>query len=331
MTGVATCAICAALFLVPKADAQSDSARGDSSGTNTAAHSLPAMVDSLYVIASSGELKHRDRVEPAREALVNLGAPAVPRLVDKLTTPDARERLTVIRVLSKMGATAVPALRRSLVTLKNSLQMKRICWALGDMDEVAAPAVPELIVAAGDPDWQTREYALRALGKIGDTATRGYVVDALSDPVGQVRKSAAWAAGKLKAGAHSASLARALADNYYGARLNASDALVMIGPAAAPDVISFIANAAPAAGDLGCETLGRICFQQEDPVVTTFLVDQLRDSRALRRAAAARALGFCAGSALNAPLQSLRLTEQEPYVIQTIDEAVERIMERQRK
>ncbi|MCH7878267.1 MAG: HEAT repeat domain-containing protein [candidate division Zixibacteria bacterium] len=286
---------------------------------------ISGLVDSLFVIASSGELRYREQVEPAKEELVKLGARAAPRLVEKLTTPDARERLTIIRTLAKIGGPAVPHLRRSLVRLENALQLKRICWALGDMNEAAAPALPELIVSASNPDWQVREYSLRALGKIGDTSTAQYVIDALSDPVGQVRKSAAWSAGQLKTAEFSAVLAHTLDDEYYGARLNAADALALIGPTAATSLMALIGADDGAAGDLACETLGRACAGENDPVVTSCLIDQLLEGRPSRRAAAARGLGYCAGQSTSASLQSLRLTESDPYVIQMIDDAVRRM------
>ncbi len=316
---VICCAAVLALF-VPALDvsAQTEQATVDTGN-------IRSFVDSLFVIASSGELRYREQVEPAKEELVKLGAKATPRLVEKLTTPDARERLTVIRILAKIGAPAVPFVRQSLVTLSNALQLKRICWALGDMKEVAAPAIPELIVIASHLDWQVREYALRALGKTGEASTAKYVVDALSDPVGQVRKSAAWAAGQLKAGEHSATLARALDDEYYGARLNAADALVEIGPAAATSLMALIGSDDGPTGDLACETLGRVCANEIDPVVTGYLVDQALAGGPRRRAAAVRGLGYCGGPFTSASLQTLRLTENDLYVIQMIDDAVERL------
>lgn len=289
---------------------------------------MTARVDSLFVIASSGELKYRDSVEPAKQALAELGAEAVPRLVDKLTTSDARERLTVIRILAKIGAPSLPHLRKSLVTLENPLQIKRICWALGDMGEVASAAIPELVATTAHPDWQSREYAVRALGKIGDTISQSYVIDALSDPIGQVRKSAAWSAGRLRAGENAKILVAALADSFYGVRLNAADALTLIGPEVAQDLMAFAASEDTRVGDLACETLGRACADSLESSVATFLFDALREGRPLRRASAAFALGECADSTAPTILQSLRLTESHPYVIQMIDEAVERIGER---
>ena len=45
---------------------------------------LKRKVDSLFVIASSGEVKYRDMVEPAKDSIAAIGADAVPILVDKL-------------------------------------------------------------------------------------------------------------------------------------------------------------------------------------------------------------------------------------------------------
>ncbi|HSG99327.1 MAG TPA: HEAT repeat domain-containing protein [candidate division Zixibacteria bacterium] len=298
--------------------------------------SIAELVDSLFVIASSGELKYRDSVERAQQALAALGAEAVPRLIDKLTTPDARERLTVIRIIEKIGAPAVPHLRTALSTKTNALQLKRICWAIGDLKTDGRPALPELMTAGAHSDWQVREYALRGIGKVADSAGSvaplaaqvALLRSALSDPVAQVRKSACWAAGELGAAELVAPLALALADDFYGARLNAARSLVAIGAPSAATLREYVSSHADFSGDLACQTLGDLTAAHSDSETIAALNRQLQSDRPERRAAAARALGVCATALEGGELSLLRLTERDPYVIQTLDSALARIAAR---
>lgn len=310
------------------------------SSTPTRGATIDQTVDSLFVIASSGELKYRDSVEPAKEALAELGAAAVPRLVEKLTTPDARERLTVIRIIEKIGVPAVPHLRESLTRLDNALQLKRICWALGDLKQKGISAVAELMTAATNQDWQVREYAVRALGKVSDsvnTETRARIVQSLAvafaDSVGQVRKSAAWATGALRIEELAPELIVALDDSYYGARLNSSEALIRLGPVALDGLLIFLSHNpdSAAAGDLACMTLGMLGDLPSDTLNQrrqTELAGQLTSRSPLRRGAAALALGACSDYSLHGELANLRLTERDPYVIESLESALKQIAAR---
>ncbi len=145
---------------------------------------LQKRIDSIFVIASSGELKYRDKVDPAIESLAKLGAKAVPALIDKFTTKSARERLTIIKILKKIGSPALPDLIDAL-SRPEWLVVKRVCWTLGDISD-SASVLPLTGVASHD-NWQVREYSIRALGKIGDLQAVAAVIKSFNDPVGQVR------------------------------------------------------------------------------------------------------------------------------------------------
>ncbi len=315
---------------------------------NAKAQSIDKLVDSLFVVASSGELKYRDQVEPAKAQLAELGAKAVSRLISKLTTPDARERLTVIRILKTIGQPAAPLLSSALQTLQTPIQLKRICWALGDIGPEALEATDELIKACEHDNWQVREYALRALGKIlGNTPTDAafnIVSQRMSDSVGQTRKSAVWAAGQFQDLALTNNLLIALNDSYYGARLNAVSALVKIATDSATiagnteqvidELGKYTKTDHTAAGDLACRALGMIGAKlanlpesERDNLtaqIVSALEKQFRSQRKLRRGAAVRALGeFTPGDEWGI-LVNLRLTESSIYVIQSIDSAIAR-------
>jgi len=184
---------------------------------------LQKRIDSIFVIASSGELKYRDKVDPAIESLAKLGAKAVPPLIDKFTTKSARERLTIIKILKKIGSPALPDLIDAL-SRPEWLVVKRVCWALGDISDSAA--VLSLIGVASHDNWQVREYSIRALGKMGDLRAVEAVIKSFNDSVGQVRKSAVVSAGNLNSAETISYLVQMLGDSYYGARLSAVEALL---------------------------------------------------------------------------------------------------------
>ena len=184
---------------------------------------LQKRIDSIFVIASSGELKYRDKVDPAIESLAKLGAKAVPALIDKFTTKSARERLTIIKILKKIGSPALPDLIDAL-SRPEWLVVKRVCWTLGDISDSAA--VLPLTGVAGHDNWQVREYSIRALGKIGDLQAVEVVIKSFNDPVGQVRKAAVVSAGQLNSAETISYLIQILGDAYYGARLSAVEALL---------------------------------------------------------------------------------------------------------
>ncbi len=213
-------------------------------------------IDSLFVIASSGEVKYRDMVEPAVEAIAQIGAAAVPPLIDKLDTKSARDRVTIINILTKIGSPAVPQLVEALGR-PDWLVVQRICWALGDIKD--SGAVESLKQTAHHPNWQVREYSLRALGLIGNIKGLSTVINAFNDSLGPVRKAAAYAAGGMKKSEVIPQLVGALGDDFYGARFGAMEALLLLDTA---EVITQLEEAMQSATGLKailiCQTLGKI-------------------------------------------------------------------------
>lgn len=217
---------------------------------------LQKKIDSLFVIASSGELKYRDKVEPAIESIAKLGVQVVPPLIDKFTTNSARERLTIINIFKKIGSPAVPDLVDAL-SRPDWLVVKRVCWALGDIGDSAA--VMSLLGSVGHENWQVREYCLGALGKIGDLRAVESVINSFNDSVGQVRKAAVFASGKLKSARTIYQLIQALGDPYYGARLSAVEALQFMDTTQLlPALKEELASATGLKAKLGMKVLGKI-------------------------------------------------------------------------
>ncbi|HWR82147.1 MAG TPA: HEAT repeat domain-containing protein [Candidatus Deferrimicrobium sp.] len=245
---------------------------------------LKRKIDSLFVIASSGELRYQKLTEPAMDSIAALGTEAVPILIDKFTTKSARERWTIIWTLKRIGARAVPllidALRRT-----DGLVVERVCYSLGDIGD--SGAVTALIGVMEHSRWQVRDEAATALGKIGDPRGREIVAQALSDSIGLVRKSAVVATGKLRMQAAASELVHAMGDEFYGARLAAVDALMQLDTLEVVKAVrDSIMSANDFVGDLGCMLLGRLGTEE----AVELLLTQIKSPDADRRAHAALAL-----------------------------------------
>ena len=149
---------------------------------------VPALIQAL-----------RDRSENVRfaaaEALGKLGDPqAVPALIQALGDSDWYVRRAAAEALVKIGTPAVPALIRALGDSDSDVRAVA-AWALV---KIGTPAVPALIKALGD--WwseNVRRAAAEALGDLGDPQAVPPLIQALGDDWDAVRFAAAWALGKL--------------------------------------------------------------------------------------------------------------------------------------
>lgn len=186
---------------------------------------LEKKVDSLFVIASSGELKYRDMVESAKDSIATMGAGVVPHLVSKFDTQSARERLTIIHILKRIGSPAVPYLITSLKN-PNGLVVQRVCWALGDIAD--STALDPLIEISTHSRWQVRDQALGAIGDIKNNRGADAVFIGFKDSVANVRKAAVVAAGKIGILEAIPNLVHLLGDDFYGARMSSAEALLKL-------------------------------------------------------------------------------------------------------
>ncbi len=179
--------------------------------------------DSLFVIASSLDIKYKAQVEPAREAIAAMGGEVVPLLIDKLGTVHARERVTLEEIFKKIGKPAVPYLNKALLKT-DSLRLSRVALMLYYLPD--SSSVDNLLKVTGDKYYWVRYQAIRALGKIGDHKAVSAVQKALKDKNELVRTMAAWAGGQLIDKKLILDLIKALDDSYYGVRMASHDALV---------------------------------------------------------------------------------------------------------
>ena len=179
-------------------------------------------VDSLFVIASSLDIKYRDQVEPARDSIAALGIAAVPRLIELLGTPHGRERAPLEEIFKKIGAAAVPLLNDALLTT-DSLRLARVAKVLSYSPDTSS--VKNLLQVAGNRYFPARYDVILTLGKIGDGRATETVRAALHDTVELVRTAAAVSAGRLKDSTLIPDLLAALNDEYYGVRMAAHEEL----------------------------------------------------------------------------------------------------------
>jgi HEAT repeat protein len=272
-------------------------------------------VDSLFVIASSGMVMFQSMVQPATDSLVAMGVKAVPRLIEKYVTQDARERQNINSILVKIGKPAVPYLVEAL-NLPNAEQVSRICNTLGEIKD--SSSVKGLITISGHADWRVRSEAVGALGKIGDKKGDRTVIKLLSDKVEIVRKSAAVSAGLLQIKEALPILVHLLADNFYGARMCASEALVRFGAGAVKVIADSLHSVDSLVGNLGCTTLGMI----GGDTVATALGLQLKSSSPVRRALAAEAVLLSNSPVACSYVEALKPHETDSTVIFFIDKVL---------
>jgi HEAT repeat protein len=131
-----------------------------------------------------------------------------------------------------------------------------------------------------------RATAAFALGDMGAETATSALVRALQDPKRCVRASAARSLGSLEAVAAVDPIVHAFAERRVP-RLIAGQALLSIGPAAAPVLCRLTSDPDPEARAFAIELLGLL----GDPVDASYVLPHLRDTSAEVRAKAARALG----------------------------------------
>jgi len=193
---------------------------------DNAEDSIAAIVDDLFMKASSGEVQFRDLVEPAKKELIAMGEKAVPQMITKLKTEDARERHTVEDIFKGIGDPAVPYLIAALET-DNLYQLRLASNCLGLIEN--KQATPPLLGLFLYHDHTVRSAAVTAIGRIKDTSAVQQVISMLSDDAETVRKSAAVALGRIADDRSIGALIDALDDPHFSVRYTAAESLVKIG------------------------------------------------------------------------------------------------------
>jgi HEAT repeat protein len=287
---------------------------------SASANELKEKVDSLFIKACGGLEKYRDLAEPSKKTLIEMGKDAVPYLLDKLDTQDAREMWTLIEILGKIGEPAVAPLIDSLKS-ENKDVVKLASRILGDIKDKRA--VPPLIELLDKEDFNTRSYACESLGKIGDTTSFTHVSFCLKDSVEVVRKSAAVALGKLKDKRAISYLVRGLSDPHFSVRMTSASALVEIRKPSFKPLIKLLntPKTDTIAVYLAIESLGKL----KDKRATSTLLKKLKSRDWTTRAFTVEALGKIGGKKGIRAIKKLKKKETHPFVKMKIEEALAKI------
>ncbi|WP_337886584.1 HEAT repeat domain-containing protein [Fischerella thermalis] len=175
----------------------------------------------------------RVRLE-AHDALVSIGSPAVPALIEVLKNPDCNIRWRAAWVLGDMSSEANAAVGALAEALQDEDAQVRMyaALALGEIGKAAKPAVPPLMAALQDREEYVRIYAASALRRLGTEAKVAVpsLMNALKDKNPRVRKNAALALGAMGSEATSAvgDVIPLLQDNEYYVRYAAVKGLAGI-------------------------------------------------------------------------------------------------------
>ena len=189
-------------------------------------------------------LEHPDHV-PAIEALADIGAPAVPAVLELLDHENDRVRVSAIFVFHQMGppaAGAVPVLNELLLDTDEPFR----CNIAGALGQIRDPrSIPALIQILSDVDPVVRECSAITLGHIGEAANAAVpalIEMMLNDPNDRVRSRAAIALGRMVPAAAVASpaLVQTLGDPIIADV--AMDTLIKIGPLAKAALLEGIAD-----------------------------------------------------------------------------------------
>ena len=170
-------------------------------------------------------LMHDEHSEVRRQALRSLlmiGSPAVSPMFTELVQAGWPEAAGPREALVQVGAPAVPALC-SLLENPCWLLRRDAVVALGRIGD--AGAIPHLVAALKDPAKCVRRRAVEALGKMGNDAAVVPLVEVLSDRVPQVRAEAVKALGRLGDASVVPVLNERLADPDWEVRVYAARAL----------------------------------------------------------------------------------------------------------
>ena len=282
---------------------------------------LKDKVDSLFIRACGWLETQRDLAEPSKEALIEMGEEAVPYLLDRLDTQTAREKWTLIDILSKIGEPAVMPLIEYLKS-DNKDEVKLASRILGDIkDKRAVRPLAELL---NKEDYNIRSYGCESLGKIADTTAFAEVSSCLRDSVEVVRKSAAVALGKMKDSRAIPHLIGGLSDPHYSVRMTSASALVEIGePSVEPliELLNYSQIADTLAVYLAIESLGKL----EEKRATKPLLKKLEDEDWATRAFAVEALGEIGDKKGIKAIKRLKKKETHPFVLKKIDEVLGKI------
>ncbi len=228
-----------------------------------------ALVDRLFIQASSGEIKYRGLVGPSKDSIGALGALALPRMMTRLAARDARERWTISDIFTKLGTVATDSLLNHLGS-DDQYVLLNVGRCLGQIKDTASTLACLPLLA--HEKYPVRSQFASTLGKNKDPRATPKLIDLLeSDAVEDVRKSAAVALGRIGDNRAAAVLIRHLADPNFGVRKTASRSLVQLDPIPLDQIAASVATLSGIGPGMALETLGLSHDKQAEKILAKYL------------------------------------------------------------
>lgn len=292
-------------------------------------------MDSLWIRASSGELKYRDLVEPSKQSLVEMAEQSVPYLVGKLDTRSAREMHTLVDIFKRIGSPAVEDLIEALNSDNHDV-VRLACRCLGPIED--RKATEPLLKLLSEDDFRVRAASVEAVGEIGDSVATEEVIEMLTDSTETVRRSASVALGKIGDREAVEALIAALGDEHFSVRYTAAASLVSLSPEANEKLIRELGSLLEKRqiGDLAQEESCRLYFvvqclgemKERSALPPLQEVLMVEDDWACR-AFAAEALAEIGEVSTLSSLKEAKERETNPFALTKIESAIDRLKEEQ--
>lgn len=275
-----------------------------------------ARVARLFVYASSGEVRHRDLVQPGKDSIIAMGETGARWLACKLNATDARERLTLAEIFEKIGPVAVPYLTPYLDSAGEYMP-KNAARCLGGIKDSSAtwPLLPHL----AHENYSVRSEVATALGKIADRRAARPLIDRLAgDTDSDVRKSCVVALGTIGDSGASVILIESLGDPFFGVRQSAIGAIGKLNPPPCAGLVAA-AESADSLSRYGAIVALGYC---PDILSRQLLVNLVKDSDPMLRGFAIEAMSRDTTAAVRETMAKLLESEQDPFVRAQIERVI---------
>lgn len=152
-------------------------------GTDAAQALTEALNDSERMVANS-----------AMSALIHIGSPAIPFLLEQLNSINFHIRSSVIHILGEIkDPSAIPPLIQAMEDRSGSIR-RDIARAIEKFKSVA---IPPLLEALNQENATIRLEAVKILGKLDEISILGTLFNLLKDPLENIRLEVVKALGKL--------------------------------------------------------------------------------------------------------------------------------------
>ena len=271
-----------------------------------------ARVERLFMMASSGEVRFQDMVQPAKDSLAAMGEAAAIGLARKLNVTDARERQTLADLFAAIGSVAVPHVVPFLDSTGEYMP-KNAARCLGRIADSSAtlPLIPKLRHEL----YAVRSEVATALGKIADRRAVNDLIACLeTESDSDVRKSCTVALGEIGDTTAATTLIRCLGDSFFGVRQSALESLAKMKPPPVSELAAAVHQYSGVARHGAIVALGAT----GDERARTFMIDMLGSPDPFIRGFAVEGLSADSTAGTRTQIQLLQGRESDFFVLAQI-------------